>query len=350
MEYIAIGSMSGTSLDGVDISIIKSNGKDTFTEIDNYFHPYPKDLITSLKSSINQNYLVDSKLPTLISNEYNKAIEHIVSKNKSIQIDVIGIHGQTIFHDEKLKISIQIFDKKKIKTVCPFLISNFRKNDLLNGGTGAPIIPIFHKLIAEKFKLNNCMFVNIGGVTNITNIKENHIDAYDLCFGNALSDDLVNLSDKNFSYDNDGDFSRGGSLIKQIEKIILSDPYFSKSSPKSLDRNYFHKYFNIITEHSHRSLKDTLFTLWNILGSKILYASNNSKIILCGGGRKNSTLKEILNNLKLNVIDVDELGINGDFIESQGIGYLAIRRLLKLPSSFDKTTGIKKETFLGEIN
>jgi anhydro-N-acetylmuramic acid kinase len=199
----------------------------------------------------------------------------------------------------------------------------------LNGGTGAPIIPIFHKLIAEKFKLNNCMFVNIGGVTNITNIKENHIEAYDLCFGNALSDDLVNLSNKNFSYDNDGDFSRGGSLIEQIEKIILSDPYFSKPSPKSLDRNYFHKYFNIIKEHSDRSLKDTLFTLWNILGSKILYASNNSK---------------------LNVIDVDELGINGDFIESQGIGYLAIRRLLKLPSSFDKTTGIKKETFLGEIN
>ena len=107
MEYIALGSMTGTSLDGIDLSIIKSNGIDTYKEIDNYFQPYSPNLISLIKKTITNKALINPNLPSLISREYNEAINHIVSKNRLTKIDVMGIHGQTIFHDEDLKISLQ---------------------------------------------------------------------------------------------------------------------------------------------------------------------------------------------------------------------------------------------------
>ena len=350
MEYIALGSMSGTSLDGIDLSIIKSNGRDSFQEIDNLFEPYSNNLKDQIQKTLSDGYLINPNLPTLISNEYVSSIDKIITKNKSLKIDILGVHGQTIFHDEKLKISLQIFNKKIITNSYPFTISNFRKNDLLNGGYGAPIIPIFHQLLSNKFQINNCVFVNIGGVTNITIIQNKTLKAYDLCFGNSLSDDLMKGHNKEFFYDKDGDYSSNGSLNREIEKLFQSDKFFKKDPPKTLDRNYFHKYFNDLKYYSHNSLENTLYTLWSILSSEIIKQSKDCKIILCGGGRKNRTLVDILIKRHGNVTDIDDLGLDGDFIESQGMAYLAIRRLLKIPSTFKDTTGISKEIYLGEIN
>lgn len=125
--------------------------------------------------------------------------------------------------------------------------------------------------------------------------------------------------------------------------------FLKKKPPKTLDRNYFHKYFDDLNSYSKTSLKNTLYTLWSILASEISKNSKDCKVILCGGGRKNNTLIEILRNHH-NLINIDELGLDGDFIESQGIAYLAIRRLLKISSTFKSTTGINKGIYLGEIN
>ena len=350
MEYIALGSMSGTSLDGIDLSIIKSNGQDSFKEIDNLYNPYSEDLKAMIQKTLTDGYLINSNLPTLISNEYIRSIDKIITRNKSLKIDVLGIHGQTIFHDDKLKISLQIFNKKIITESYPFTISNFRKNDLLNGGNGAPIMPIFHQLLSNKFQIDNCVFVNIGGVTNVTILKNNTLKAFDLCFGNSLSDDLMSFHNKKLSYDKDGAYSSVGSVNIEIEKLFQLDKFFEKDPPKTLDRNYFHKYFNELKNYSQISFTDTLFTLWNILSSEILKYSKDCKIILCGGGRKNNTLTKILKKNHNNVIDIDNLGLDGDFIEAQGMAYLAIRRLLKIPSTFKDTTGVNKEIYLGEIN
>ena len=350
MEYIALGSMSGTSLDGIDLSIIKSNGLDSFQEIDNLFEPYSADLKTEIHRVITDGYLLNPNLPTLISNEYLNSIDKIITRNKSLNIDILGIHGQTVFHDEALKISLQIFNKKVITDSYPFMVSNFRKNDLLNGGCGAPIIPIFHQLLSDKFQIDNCVFANIGGVTNITIIKKEMIKAYDLCFGNSLSDDLIKVHNKKYSYDKDGIYSSDGLINQDLEKLIYSDDFFRKDTPKTLDRNYFHKYFNDLKNYSNLSLGNTLYTLWNILSSEIIKHSHNSQVILCGGGRKNNTLIKILKSRHKNITDIDEFGLNGDFIESQGMAYLAIRRFLKIPSTFKGTTGISKEVYLGEIN
>ena len=141
MEYIALGCMTGTSLDGIDCSLIKSDGISEVTEISNNFTPYSPQLKKELLKIIKCNFLADLDVFKLLNKEYQTAINNFISLN-NIEIDVIGIHGQTIFHDPSIKISIQLYDKKLEYNSHAPIICNFRKNDILNGGSGAPIIPI----------------------------------------------------------------------------------------------------------------------------------------------------------------------------------------------------------------
>ena len=188
MDYIALGCMSGTSLDGIDLSLIRSDGETYSEEIMNYFHPYSKELKNNLHQVIQRGYLTDPKIATQLSIEYSRTIQQFIDSNKKYEVNVIGIHGQTLFHDDKTKISIQLFDKKlNLNNSIP-VICNFRKNDLLNGGFGAPIIPIYHHLIHQKLNNKNSVFVNIGGVTNITIINQEGIFAGDTSFGKVMRD------------------------------------------------------------------------------------------------------------------------------------------------------------------
>ena len=131
MEYMALGCMSGTSLDGIDCSLIKSDGLSFANEISNEFIPYSKELQKQLLNTINKEYLNDISVVTLLNEEYKKAINQLI-KNNNVKIDLIAVHGQTIFHDQKTKISIQLFDKSLSFDSNSPVICNFRKNDLLN--------------------------------------------------------------------------------------------------------------------------------------------------------------------------------------------------------------------------
>ena len=229
MDYIALGCMSGTSLDGIDLSLIRSDGDTYSEEIMNYFQPYSKDLKNKLHEVIQRGYLTDPKITTQLSKEYSRTIQQFLDSNKKYEVNVIGIHGQTLFHDEKTKISIQLFDKNlKLNTSIP-VICNFRKNDLLNGGFGAPIIPIYHKLIHQKINRKSTVFVNIGGVTNITIINQEGIFAGDTSFGNALVNDLIKKK-FNFEMDEDGYIS-GKGIVNDFpngnwDYVIVSGGYY----------------------------------------------------------------------------------------------------------------------------
>ena len=347
MEYIALGCMSGTSLDGIDCSLVKSDGVSYVTDISNEFIPYSDGLQLKLRNVILKGYLDDIKVINQLNQEYRDSINNFIKKN-NLEIDLIAMHGQTVYHDQKTKISIQLFDKSiRFNTNSP-VICNFRKNDLLNGGNGAPIMPEFHRVLANQLNLKKVIFVNIGGVTNITVIDKQKITAGDSSFGNAVVNDLVYEKTKE-GFDVDGSLSNKGQKIDVLFNRIISDKYFLENLPKSLDRNYFHKYID--NSIKDKNLNDLIYTLLEVIPfaiSSLISSQSDFKIILMGGGRKNLTLQKIFSEYFDNISLIDNYQIDGDFIESQGMALLGIRYMLKKQSTYYETTKVLKNIYLGE--
>jgi len=368
--FTALGLMSGTSMDGVDLSLIKSDGDSQFTHIlDNYFEfdlDLRKRLIELRNKLLTQG---DLKKYSEEINEVEKKFTLFNSKiiNKVLNdfddnIDLIGFHGQTIFHNSNEKISKQIGDGHLLSQLTKkIIINNFRQQDLMNEGEGAPLTPIFHKLLSnffnKEYKLNFPMnIINIGGITNITQIlaDKNKIYAYDIAPGNCLIDEWIRKNSKK-KFDNNGNFAKSG----KVDDLILNqaiDNFSIKSYKKSLDVTDFD-----ISFAKGLSLEDGSATLTKFSshliaqGIKRVNKLNNSFAntnIICGGGRKNTFLiKSIKKNFirDIELTDIDQYKINGDFVESQAFGYLSIRTFLNLPISFPNTTRCKTPTVGGTI-
>jgi anhydro-N-acetylmuramic acid kinase len=347
MDYIALGCMTGTSLDGIDCSLVKTDGATYLNNIANEFTPYSKNLRDRLSRVLVHNYLTDPSLLKSLSNEYKVAINNLINKYDE-KIDVIGIHGQTVLHDPSLKLSLQLYDKSSLYNTHAPIICNFRKNDILNGGLGAPILPVYHQIISQQNKMSQAIFVNIGGVSNITLIDEDDLIAGDTSFGNAIINDYL-IKNCNLDLDLNGEMSRNGKKIDSLYNHITNDLYFNKKLPKSLDRNYFHHYLNNLPKTFEA--RDIIFTLLSIIPEsikKLISPQKEFHVILSGGGRKNLTLVNLFKKKFSNVSLIDDFQIDGDFIESQGMGLLATRYLQKIPSTFEYTTGLNKSIYLGE--
>ena len=233
------------------------------------------------------------------------------------------------------------------------VVYNFRKNDIKNGGQGAPLVPIFHKLLQIKLKLKMpLVFLNIGGISNLTHLnKDKKITSFDSGPGNFLIDKILQLkSNDKIQFDKEGMIAFTGNVDKNILDSYLSDPYYKSLPPKSLDVNDFN--LGLLMS---LNLKDSVATLSELTSLTIINALNffSSKpvqIILCGGGRKNKYIFERIKELSNTKIDnIDNHNINGDFIESQAFAYLSIRSFLKKPISFPGTTGVDNPTIGGNI-
>jgi len=354
--YNSLGLMSGTSMDGVDASIIQSDGEKKYKVIIDKYFEYPKILfenLTKLRDKIKsaEDLKKLSKEVNNIEKEitvfHANAVNEILKKTK-INIDFVGFHGQTIFHNVKEKISKQLGDGKLLsKLTKKTVVYNFRKNDLVNGGEGAPLAPVFHKLLVEQNKIKSpVMILNIGGIANVTLISNNfEISSLDIGPGNCLIDRWIRLkSDK--KYDDKGLIARSGTVDKLILNQSLDNFYNNEiSKKKSYDTNDFDLSFarGLALENGAATL--TEFTA-DICSKKLV----NGNIYVLGGGRKNTFLIESIEkkmHCKIRLIDI--IGIDGDFIESQAFAYLAIRSYLKLPISFPDTTGVSKPCTGGVI-
>ena len=348
-SYCSLGLMSGTSCDGVDASIIISNGEGKYKVILDKFFEYSKktsENIHNLKEEV--NVLADLKnlskeiesLEREITLFHSKIVNEIIEISK-INIDFLGFHGQTIFHNSSQKKTKQLGDGLLLsKLTKKKVVYNFRQNDLNNGGEGAPLAPIFHKLLIEQNKINlPVTILNIGGIANITSVNKNYeMLSMDIGPGNCLIDKWMRLNtDK--SFDQNGSIARSGKVDKFILEQSIDNFYQNKTSNKrSLDINDFDLSFVRGLNLENGAAMLTEFTA-NILSKKIL----DKNIYICGGGRKNKFLIEAIEKkIKSKIKLLDELGIDGDFIESQAFAYLAIRSFLKLPISFPETTGCEK--------
>ena len=354
----ALGFMSGTSGDGVDSSVIDSNGEDIINIKYNRFDPYPISLskkIHDLKERISkmQDLLKYSLKVEEIEREITNFHLDIATKiNKEIDYDLIGFHGHTIYHNSDEKISKQIglgdhLSKKTKKTV----VYDFRQNDLKNGGEGAPLSPIFHlALIKSLFNKNRVKMpisiLNIGGIANITEIdKDFKIFSRDIGPGNCLIDMWIRKNSNKF-YDENGKIAEKGTTDKFIFDQYLDNYYYSKiSSKRSLDTNDFDVSFA-----KGLSLENGTTTMTDLTSELLSKKIGNNDILVCGGGRKNKSLmKQLKIKIKNKLLLIDDLNIDGDFVESQAFAFLSIRSYLGLPISFPSTTNCKRPSLGGVI-
>ena len=363
-KFYSLGLMSGTSMDGVDASIVQSDGKTNYKVILDKYFKYSKSLyidLSNLRDKIkNFNDLKKNEKKIKIIEKkitlFHASVVKKILKRIKLKIDLIGFHGQTIFHDSKRKISRQLGDGALLsKIIKKNVVYDFRQNDIKNGGEGAPLTPVFHKLLISKYKLKlPTLIINIGGITNVTWSKpESKIISYDIGPGNCLIDKWMRVN-SNKKYDKSGSLAKKGKINNGRLQYLFN--YYNKMGLKNLYSYDIYDFNSQIKYLKGLSLKDGAATLnaytteilsKKIISSKPLFFAN---IILSGGGRKNKFLIKTLEkkiNFPLKLID--EYGFDGDFVESQAFAYLAIRSYLKLPISFPETTGCIKPCTGGVI-
>ena len=368
--YKSMGLMSGTSLDGVDVSIIKSDGKREYSSILDRFFEYDRKLVKKalkIRDKISNfegliTHLDEIKaLEKDITLFHAKAVNDTLNTSKS-DIDLIGFHGQTIFHDPKKKISKQLGDGKLLsQLIKKKVVYNFRQNDLDNGGQGAPFTPIFHNALANKiYKKFDLRFpiniLNIGGIANITSTvnwkdlwHKKKIYAYDIGPGNCLIDEWIRNNSKK-KYDKEGLIAKSGKVDQLILNQAIENFTGNFDYEKSLDVKDFDIFFA-----KGLSLENGAATITEFTGKLIADGMNlvsGNQWLVCGGGRKNKYLLESIKNnfskIKLDLID--EYEIDGDFIESQAFAFLAIRSLKGMDISFPSTTRCKESISGGIIS
>ncbi len=384
-NYSAIGLMSGTSLDGVDIAWINTDGENIIKPLSFKTYPYsPEERgairrafgrksayiysrnckgchtdsanIESVGNAIGEKRNNDAKYldivktaEKIVTDRHIKSLADFLTENKIAvsSLDVIGFHGQTIFHSPEDKFTCQIGDSQKLANkIGVDVIADMRKADIDAGGQGAPLLPLYHRAITSKLD-KPVAILNIGGVANMTWVGDNGaIMAFDCGAGNALMDDFIKQRTGD-NFDAGGKIAARGKVDYGIIENIINDDFFSKGAPKSIDRDYWN-----IDCVSDLSLEDGLATLMEITVAGIkqslkILPSYPRAIYVSGGGRLNTHLMDKLKadigkEFAINIEPIDKLGWNGDALEAQGFAYLAVRSVLSLPLTEPSTTGVCK--------
>mgnify|MGYP003293402736 FL=1 len=369
--------MSGTSLDGVDVAIVKiTNKKKPIFELIGFESvPYPVSLKERiLKNSKNETSSVQEicSLNVEISKEYVKAINVLLDNTKFdlSKIDFIASHGQTIWHnpngmDGFASSTLQIGDASTIsKAFNKLVVYDFRTLDMAYGGSGAPLIPISEYMI---YRTNHDrVLLNIGGISNITYMKKNasikEVFAFDTGPGNMLID-MACMKLFNLPFDDDGMIGSKGRISEELLSELMDDDYFKMLPPKSTGREkYSEAYLDKVIDKSkslNLSNEDIISTLSAFTSKTIINqvetfvpSFNNGELIVSGGGANNSYILNLLNEYKTKQYEVKtgfSLGFNSDAKEAVGFVVLGYLRIMNKPSNVITVTGAKKEVSLGSI-
>jgi len=360
--YTSLGLMSGTSMDGVDASVIRSDGESNYEPIFDKYFEYDeviyydllnlRDKINSIKDLTANSYQIN-ELERKITVFHAKISKEII-ENTEIDVDLVGFHGQTIFHNAQEKVSKQIGDGNLLSSLLKKdVVYKFRENDILNGGQGAPLAPIFHNLLINQNQIERpACVLNVGGIANITLVvsKNNEdLKSFDVGPGNCLLDEWVRRHTQ-MKYDENGKASNIGKTSEVIlNQAIDNFDNISNQKKLSFDIKDFDLSFvkGLSYENGLSTLVDftAVIIYQSILKSIKIIKNEKLLIIVCGGGRKNLSLmdsirKRLPKSISLKIID--DYKIDGDFIESQAFAYLAIRSALKKEISYPSTTDVQK--------
>lgn len=349
--FTAIGLMSGTSMDGIDAAIVRTDGHRIFEKLHGTTKNYSDDFKSRLRAVItnyqnNNNYDIE-QIENELTHLHYDAVRELLRINKIVasDIDVIGFHGHTIDHKPEQGITVQIGDGDLLAELSKInVVYNFRIFDVQNGGQGAPLVPIYHHAIMAD-EAGPVAVVNIGGIANVTWIghSADELLAFDTGPGNAIIDDWIKLKTDGW-FDEDGKIASRGKIDHNLLSNLVSHPYFKLTPPKSLDRNQIKTIdgnYNISVEDGAMTL--AAFTANTIAMASKFFPQEVKKWFITGGGRHNPQIMQKLQEyIAAPVMKIDSLGINGDLLEAEAFAFLAVRNLLDLPISFKGTTGIRQ--------
>lgn len=340
----ALGLMSGTSLDGVDVAVIDTDGEriECFGPAATYPHAEAtREMVRAVFGATSRGPATDAA-EAAITTAHIEAVRKFVREQgvDLASIDVVGFHGQTITHKPQAGFTWQIGDGQALaRALGRPVVADLRSADVAAGGQGAPLVPIFHQALVRDLELPVAV-VNIGGVANVTWIGENGaLVAFDTGPGNAPIDDWVRRL-TNQTFDENGSLAARGEVLKEVIRLFLSSSYFLEIPPKSLDRNDF--IFNI---SDYLEVEDGVSTLTycTCLGISLAQAHFPSPArtwIVCGGGSRNETIMDWLSRLLSGRVTTgSDYGWNVEALEAQAFGFLAVRHLHGLPNSLPSTTG-----------
>lgn len=359
----AIGYMSGTSMDGVDITLIESDGEKIAKRGEGLLRPYTEAERKLIEAAITVGSALKNRqdrpqalaeAEEAVTQAHIEAASIFLDRNglSPSDIDVMGFHGQTILHRPDEALTVQLGDGALLADETGIdVVYDMRANDMVRGGQGAPLVPVYHRALARQAELAlPVAVVNIGGVANVTWIgPESNMIAFDTGPGNAMLDDWV-TSRTDRRIDEDGVWGARGCVSTDVLKELLSAPYFSQKPPKSLDRNDFS-----LIPLQGLSLEDGAATLTRFTVEALVRAVDHmhaapTRWVICGGGARNPTMMAVFADaLPGPVTSADDLGWSGAFLEAEAFGFLAIRSLLGLPLTFPGTTGVAAPTTGGVL-
>ncbi len=341
----AIGLMSGTSLDGVDAAWIETDGERILGTGPALTLHYQDALRADLRRLLDLASTIAPDDVFLKTVEHQLTVDHAIAVGLlGLGVDVIGFHGQTILHAPAQKFTWQIGDAALLAARCRTqVVHDFRGADVAAGGQGAPLVPLFHAALARDLP-KPLLIVNIGGVANITWLgPDDDIIACDTGPGNGPLDDWV-MRHTGAPYDEGGALAARGLVRQDHLAALLAHPFFARPAPKSLDRLAFSALIAQATEGL--GLEDGAATLAAFTAAAIARAPLPApplRVLVAGGGRKNANIMaRLAREFAVPVVPVEAVGWDGDALEAQCFGFLAVRCLRGLPLSLPTTTGVPR--------
>ncbi len=343
--------MSGTSLDGIDVALLETDGETVVRRGPSATYAYSESQQHKLHRALHDALEIKQRgdrpgnlasVETELTEWHVQAV-HSFFKAYSASvsnIDVIGFHGQTVWHKPEARLTVQLGNGAALAKATGIpVVYDLRAADVAAGGQGAPFVPIYHAALAPR---RPCAFVNIGGVGNVTFIgKDGVLVAFDTGPGNALINDWM-MKHKGLAFDDRGTVCLSGHISQPHLAAALAHGFFAQKPPKSLDRNSFAQlnFDDLTFENGAATL--AAFTAHSIAKSAAWFAETPKQWIICGGGRHNAAIMQGLSRLVANITSADGIGLNGDAVEAEAWAYLAVRSLKGLPISFPATTGVAK--------
>jgi len=341
---LAVGLMSGTSLDGIDAALIETDGQSRVRPVAALTEPYEGTLRERIRASLGST----ARSAALDALERDLTLAHArivrdLLAGQGIEpsaVGVVGFHGHTVLHRPEVHRTWQIGDGALLARETGIdVVADFRSADVAAGGQGAPLAPVFHAAIASGLEKPVAM-LNVGGVANVTWIgPAGEMIAFDTGPGNALIDDWV-LRRKGQPADIDGGLAAAGTVDAALLAALLNNPYFEAPPPKSLDRDDFDPAPVQALGDADGAATLTAFTAAAVARAVPHLPAAPLRWIVCGGGRRNPVLMRMLaERLGAPVDPVEAMGWDGDMIEAQAFAYMAVRSLRGLPISWPGTTG-----------